>query len=147
MYWGIYEKRCFGCVKENSADILYREVLQYSLLQHNKVIACIRSFRKWCKMPIFRNKHFKKCNYPILFSWEQKSMFSCWAVKAKPIAVKYVKKYKNFETTTLMSVKENFMVFIIHWGICHALAIQKMRIPRAKSTAIQFILSKKLQKY
>ena len=28
----------FGCGKENSADILYRKVLQYSLLQHNKVI-------------------------------------------------------------------------------------------------------------
>ena len=27
MYWSIYERRCFGCVKENSADILYRKVL------------------------------------------------------------------------------------------------------------------------
>ena len=40
MYWGIYEKRCFGCDKENSADILYWKVLQYSLLlRHSKVVA------------------------------------------------------------------------------------------------------------
>ena len=31
--------RCFGCGKENSADILYQKVLQYSLLHHNEVIA------------------------------------------------------------------------------------------------------------
>ena len=43
--------------------------------------------------------------YPILFSCEQKPMFSWWVVKAKPFAVKYVKKYESFEGTSLMSVK------------------------------------------
>ena len=42
----------------------------------------------------FTKETFKKTYYPILFSWEQKSMFSCWAVKTKPIAVKYVKNRK-----------------------------------------------------
>ena len=37
----------------------------------------------------------------------------------------------------------------VPWGICHTSAIpkKKKRIPRAKSTKIQFILSKKLQMY
>ena len=44
--------------------------------------------------------------------------------------------------------------FAVHSGICHASAIQKkkkriakIRVSRAKSTVIQFILSKKLQIY
>ena len=38
-YWGIYEKRSFGCGKETPAEILYQKVLQSSLLpHHNKVI-------------------------------------------------------------------------------------------------------------
>ena len=43
----------------------------------------------------------------------------------------------------------------VPWGICHASAYKKIkelykkkkRIPREKSTGIQFILSKKLQMY
>ena len=49
----------------------------------------------------------------MLFLCEQKFMFVelSFLVKANPIlAVKYVKKYDNFEGTSLMSVKENFMV-------------------------------------
>ena len=47
------------CGKENSADILYRKVLQYSLLlRHNKVII---SVRKIYKIPLyFKRNIFKK---------------------------------------------------------------------------------------
>ena len=63
--------------------------------------------------------------YPILFSWEQKSMFSCWVfkTKSKPIAVKYVKKYKSLEETSLMW-GYGLQFF---GGICHNSAIQKKK--------------------
>ena len=70
-----------------------------------------------------------------------------WQNKTKSIAVKYVKKYESLEETSL----------IWGYGLCSTLGdmsyfsytkkirIPKIRIPRAKSTAVQFILSKKLQ--
>ena len=48
-----------------------------------------------------------------------------------------------------MPVKENLWS-AVHWGICHTSTsyTKKLRIPKAKSTTNQFILSKKkLQKY
>ena len=84
---------------ENSSDISYQKVLHYSLLQHSKVIA----------LDVLQNdgrETFSKTYYPMLFSCEQKSMFSCWAVSTKPIAVKYVKKYESFQETSLISFSE-----------------------------------------
>ena len=64
-------------------------------------------------------KHFQKLIiHPILFSCEQKFMFSCWAFSTKPIAVKYVKKYESFEES-LMSVRENFMIFSTMGGMSY----------------------------
>ena len=71
-------------------------------------------------------------------------MFSCWVVKTKPTAVKYVKKYVHFEETSLMSVKENCITL----GGYVILQLSKtIRIPKPKSAPVQFILIKKLQNY
>ena len=93
---------------------------------------------------------FLKRYYPILFSWEQKSIFSCWVVKTKPITVKYVKNMKALITSHYL------VLVLVMWGyglqylggyVILQLYGKKKRIPRAKSTEIQFILSKKLQMY
>ena len=48
-------------------------------------------------------------------------------MKTKPIAVKYVEKHESFKETSLMSVKENFKWYVVHWGICHTSAILKYK--------------------
>ena len=77
-------------------------------------------------------------------------MVSCWVVKTKSIAVKYVKKYESFEETSLMW---DYGLQYIRGYVMLQLykkkkkRIAKIRVSRAKSTVIQFILSKKLQIY
>ena len=65
-------------------------------------------------------------------------MLSCWVVKTNPVAVKYAKKYNVTEKKLygLQSIA-GYVIFQLY----------KKIIPRAKSTTIQFILTKKLQKY
>ena len=65
-------------------------------------------------------------------------MFSCWVVKINPAAVKYVKKY---------NVSERELYGLQYIGGYVILQLYKKIIPRPKSTTIQFILSKKLEKY
>ena len=91
---------------------------------------------------------FLKRYYPILFSWEQKSIFSCWVVKTKPITVKYVKNMKALITSHYL------VLVLVMWGYglqylggYVILQLYKKKIPTAKSTEIQLILSKKLQMY
>ena len=124
--WGIYEKRYFGCGKENSADILYRKVLQYvQLTSSTKQSYCIRNFTKWCKVS---NCISKK---------SLKSMFSCWVVKTNPVAVKYLKRYNVNERE----------IYGLQYGGYVILQLYKKIILIAKSTTVQFIFSNKLQKY
>ena len=73
-------------------------------------------------------------------------MFSCWVVKTKPIAVKYVKN-ESFKETTLMSVKENFMVCSTSGDMSYFSYTKKKRIPKAKSTTIQSTFSKEVVNY
>ena len=89
-----------------------------------------------------QKKHFKKL--VTLYFWcEQKPIFVCSANKTKPIAVNMSKKNETFEKTSLMSVKRTSWP-TVHWRLRHTSAIQKkLRIPKAKSTTNQFILSRK----
>ena len=73
-------------------------------------------------------------------------MFSCWVVKTEPIAVKYVKN-ESFKETTLMSVKQNFMVCSTSRDMSYFSYTKKIRIPKAKSTTIQFNFSKENVNY
>ena len=57
-----------------------------------------------------QKKHFKKL-VTLYFSCEQKPIFFCSANKTKPIAVNMSKKNETFEKTSLMSVKEKFMIY------------------------------------
>ena len=53
------------------------------------------------------------------------------------------KKNETFEKTSLMSVKENFMAYSTLDITSNFSYTKKLRIPKAKSTTNQFILSRK----
>ena len=84
--------------------------------------------------------------YPILFSWEQKFRFFCWVVKTTPIAGKYVKNMKGLSKPHSCQWKRTFVACTTLGDMSYFIYTRKIRIPRSRSTAIQFILSK-LRKY
>ena len=70
-------------------------------------------------------------------------MFSCWVVKTKPIAVKYVKN-ESFKETTLMSVKENFMVCSTSGDMSYFSYTKKKEFQKLKVQQFSLLLAKKL---
>ena len=114
-------------------------------------------YRSFTKYLYISKETFIKTYGPIFFSWEQNSMFSCWVVKTKPIAVKYVKNMKALIAWLwgILTIMRCPSTSTVMWGyslqyLKRYVILQlykKIRIPRAKSTEIQFILSKKLQMY
>ena len=75
-----------------------------------------------------------------------KSLCFLLTFRNKPFAVKSVKTFKSFGETSLISVKENFLARRT-LGDMSCFSYKKLRIPKAKSAASQYILSKKLQMY
>ena len=118
----------------------------HRLLQHNKFVALI-VLQDDVKYLLYFKRNILKNLLPNTFQLTKRVHIFLPKCQKKPIAVKYVKNYESFEETSVMSVKENFMVCSTWGDFSYFICIKKIRIPKAKSTRIQFILSKKLQKY
>ena len=95
----MHEKRCFGCGKENSTDIIEKSYSTAYYFEITKLYIVLEVLQTDVKYLYFKRNILKNV-FPILFSWEkQTSMFPCWhswVVTTKTcIAVKFIKKYEK----------------------------------------------------